>query len=500
MFSRKSRQQIALCAVGLLAVGCQSSNRWMANRQESRSSKIDAVASDEGQLTTRLSAASEPVDEILLTGGEQLENQIEIATPAQADGGASQAEFDAGTPLTLATLEQLALENNPAIRQASASASKASGFRDQVGRYANPTIAYSGQQLADAGTDQHMMTLSQDIVTGDKLALNQLVLNQSVQAQLWEVEAQRYRVLTDVRTTYYEALAAQRRLALATEFQVVAAKGVRVAESRKDALEGSQPEVLQSEIQLQEVELQQQQAEFALHASWNELTAIIGLPDLAQSGLQGELPTTAEPRDWESVYRQLESESPELRAACSRVARATANLRRQEAQVTPNLQLQLGAGHDLGTNSDFAQLGVGMPVPIFNRNQGNISAAHAEYCRATQDYQRLRMSLKARLARAAQEHDSALVAVQRYEGQILPKAEQSLKLSEQAYTAAQFDFIQVLTARRIYFDSNLRAVDARRQLAQAVTKIDGLLLSGGLSGTIDTSEDDSLRGQALSGQ
>ncbi len=501
MFSHKSRQQIALCAVGLLVVGCQSSNRWATNRLESPSSKIDAVASDEGQLATPLSAASEPIEEITLTAGEQLEPKIEATTAAQAV--VSDIELTvphAGTPLSLATLEQLALENNPAIRQASASVSKTAGFRDQVGRYANPTITYSGQQLGDAGTDQHMLTLSQDIVTGDKLALNQLVLNQSVQAQLWEVEAQRYRVLTDVRTTYYEALAAQRRLALATEFQVVAAKGVRVAESRKEALEGSQPEILQSEIQLQEVELQQQQAEFAMLASWNELTAIIGLPDLALSGLQGELPTTAEPRDWEAVYIQLESESPELRAACSRVARATANLRRQDAQVTPNLQLQLGAGRDLGTNSDFSQVGVGIPVPIFNRNQGNISAAHAEYCRATQDYQRLRMSLKARLARAAQDHDSALVAVQRYEGQILPKAEQSLKLSEQAYSAAEFDFLQVLTARRIYFDSNLRAVDARRQLAQATTKIDGLLLSGGLSDTIDTTEDDSLRGQALSGE
>lgn len=318
MFSQISRQQIALCAVGLLVVGCQSSQQWAANRRESTSSKIDAVTSDEGQLTTRLSAASEPVDEIMLTGGEQFELQNEIANPPQADIGVSQAEFDAGTPLTLATLEKLALENNPAIRQASASVSKASGFRDQVGRYANPTIAYSGQQLGDAGTDQHMAIFSQDIVTGEKLALNQLVLDQSVQAQLWEVEAQRYRVLTDVRTTYYEALAAQRRLALTTEFQVVAAKGVRVAESRKNALEGSQPEVLQSEIQLQEVELQQQQAEFAMQASWNELTAIIGLPDLVLSGLQGELPTTSESRDWVAVYSQLESESPELRAACSR--------------------------------------------------------------------------------------------------------------------------------------------------------------------------------------
>jgi cobalt-zinc-cadmium efflux system outer membrane protein len=494
MFSRKSRQQIALCAVGLLVAGCQSSNRWTANRQESRSSRIDAIATNDVQIATRVSAASEPVDEITLTSGEQLEHQSEIVTPAQAVGTAANAS------LSLAYLEQLALENNPAIRQASASASKAAGFRDQVGRYANPTIGYSGQQLGDAGTDQHMLTLSQDIITGNKLGLNQHVLNQSVQAQLWEVEAQRQRVLTDVRTSYYEALAAQRRLALATEFQVVAAKGVRVAQSRKDALEGSQPEILQAEILLQEIELQQQQTRNELTAAWKELTATVGLPDLSLDTLEGELPTTAEARDWNATYEELASRSPELRAARSRVDRASANLCRQDAQVIPNLELQLGVGRDLGTGSDFAQVGVGVPLPVFNRNEGNISAAHAEYCRATQDYQRLRMSLKARLARAAKEHDSALAAVQRYQGQILPKAQQSLTMSEQAYAAAEFNFLQVLTARRTFFESNIRAVDARRQLAQANTLIDGMLLSGGLSDTVDTTEDDGLRGQALSGQ
>lgn len=494
MFSRKSRQQIALCAVGLLVAGCQTSNRWTANRQESRSSRIDAIATNDVQIATRVSAASEPVDEITLTSGEQLEHQSEIVTPAKAVGTAANAS------LSLAYLEQLALENNPAIRQASASASKAAGFRDQVGRYANPTIGYSGQQLGDAGTDQHMLTLSQDIITGNKLGLNQHVLNQSVQAQLWEVEAQRQRVLTDVRTTYYEALAAQRRLALASEFQVVAAKGVRVAQSRKDALEGSQPEILQAEIQLQEIELQQQQTQNELTAAWKELTAIVGLPDLSLDTLEGELPTTAEARDWNATYEELASRSPELRAARSRVDRASANLCRQDAQVIPNLELQLGVGRDLGTGSDFAQVGVGVPLPVFNRNEGNISAAHAEYCRATQDYQRLHMSLKARLARAAKEHDSALAAVQRYQGQILPKAQQSLTMSEQAYAAAEFNFLQVLTARRTFFESNIRAVDARRQLAQANTLIDGMLLSGGLSDTVDTTEDDGLRGQALSGQ
>ena len=509
--------KLTRCAFGLLLLGgCQASGLWLGERLNTFSPQCKIVIVDTGSLTNprSLRAYSSPHSEEHLTLGED-EKSPALEEVAMVDGAepataldplesamseADAAKSAAAAPLTLATLEQMALENNPAIRQAMASVSKAAGFRDQVGYSPNPTLTYNGQQLGDAGTDQHMLTLSQDIVTGHKLGLSQQVLSQAVQAQQWEVEAQRLRVVTDVRTAFYEALAARRQLALATEFHVLAEKGIQVAESRKAALEGSQPEILQAEILVQEIELQQQQAQYELTAAWKQLTAIVGLPDLALTELEGELPTTAEVRDWDAVYEELASQSPELHAARSRVDRASANLCRQDAQAIPNIELMLSAGKDLATNSGFAQVGVGVPVPVFHRNEGNISAAHAEYDRATQDYQRLRMSLKSRLARAAQDYDSALAAVQRYEGQILPRAEQSLALSEQAYAALEFDFLQVLTARRTYFESNLRAVVARRQLAQASAMIEGQLLSGGLSETVDTTEDDGLRGQALSGQ
>lgn len=58
------------------------------------------------------------------------------------------------------------------------------------------------------------------------------------------------------------------------------------------------------------------------------------------------------------------------------------------------------------------------------------------------------------------------------------------------------------TARRTlgFFDANLQAVDARRRLAQAAAQADGKLLSGGLAETPDLTDDDGLRGQALSQQ
>ena len=513
MTLHNSYAKLSWCAVCLLLSGCQTTYRWLDERFEVRNSTPrEALVSQDRRTEERRSLSSPDAQEsdvdqadaeISLVGHEESDLNQEVAVQLPLDHvQADQALLagEAGASLTLEALERMALENNPAIQQAMASVSKAAGFREQVGLLPNPTLAYDGQQLFDARTDQHMLTLSQGIVTAHKLGLNRQVLNHSVQAQLWLVEVQRLRVLTDVRTTYYETLGAQRQLALATEFQVLAAKGVSIAQTRKVALEGSQPEILQAEIQLNEVELQQQQSGIQVRAAWKDLAANVGLPDLSLVKLEGELPKTAEPRDWDAVYEELASRSPELRAAQSLIDRASANLCRQDVQAIPNLQMQLSAGKDYGTNSQIIMASVGGALPVFNQNQGNISAAHAEYCRATQEYQRLRLSLKSRLARSAQGYDSARAAVQRYEGQILPRAKQSLTLSEQAYAAGEFNFLQVLTARRIYFDSNLRAVDARRQLAQAATLIDGLLLTGGLSDAVDTGDDDSLRGQALSGQ
>src|SRR5690606_37873764 len=89
---------------------------------------------------------------------------------------APEAEQPSG--LSLEELEEVALANNPSLRQATASAHKAMGYQTQVGLYPNPTAGYNGTQLADDGTEQHTAFVEQDIVTGDKLNLNRNVLAQ----------------------------------------------------------------------------------------------------------------------------------------------------------------------------------------------------------------------------------------------------------------------------------------------------------------------------------
>ncbi|WP_207394990.1 TolC family protein [Bremerella alba] len=405
-----------------------------------------------------------------------------------------------GEGLTLSQLQDLALANNPTIRQSSASAQAAADYRYQVGLSANPVVGYSAMQLADQGTDQHVVTVEREFVTAGKLDLNRNVLGHAVEAQKWDVESQRYRVLTDVRLSFVDALVAQQRIDVIDDFHQVVSHGVSVAQQQFKAGEAAQSDQLQAEIELNEVEVLRQQAQFAWDAAWQEMAATAGVPDMARSQLLGQLNPQVGNLEWDAITSDLLGNSPELHASASRVHQARSNMTRQEVQHIPNIIAAIEAGHDNSTGSGMINLFVGAPIPVFNDNSGNVSAAYREYCRATHDVKRIEMSLKARLAGVAKQYDSALVAVERYEGQILPKAKQTLDLAEQAYTAGEFSFIQVLIVRRTYFDTNLQYIDALGELAKAHAKIDGLLLTGGLDEPNDFRGGDSLRGQTFSQQ
>ena len=398
---------------------------------------------------------------------------------------------------TLEMVEALALENNPAILQAAAAARKAMGYRNQVAQRFNPIVGYNGTQLADRSTDQHTAFIQQDWIRGDKLARGRAVLSWEVQAKLWEMQAQKQRVLTDVRQAFYEALAAQRRAELASQFKTISLQAVQIALERQKAKEGSAAETLQSEIQLEQTELQEEQAGMAYAGAWRKLAVLAGMADAAPCILQGSLALPTATRDWNALAEEIIACSPELHAARAKVARAQENLRRQQAQAAANLTWSVAGGYDNGTQSGIVNTQVGVPLSVNNRNEGNIAAARAELNRACWNVRRLESLLKSKVAAAAQQYEIAAAAVVKYEEEILPRVNKTMTLADEAFAAGEFGFLEALLARKSYFESSMAHASAQADLAQALCLIDGLVLSGGFSEPADVEFDASLREQAL---
>lgn len=510
----KTINLIAVVAAVCITSGC-SQNRWQVRDTSPTDSyqppsSLAASESAERDKESVPSAPEAPVDptadsmpviSLVSTVNEPVIAGTQETTKPPLVSGSPDDPVEVphvASGMSLADFEALAFSNNPSIRELAASTRKAAGFRHQVGLKANPTFGYQGTQLADRNTDQHVAFIEQEFVTGRKLELNRCVLNEAVRAQLQELEAQKLRVATDIRVKFYEALAAQRRMQLISDFRSVTTKGIEVSEARVKAGEGTRIDTLQATVQQNEIDLSLQQAEIQFDAAWRGLVALTGMPRLKATTLIGDLPDQMEHKDWEFVTSSLVSSSPEYAAAQTRVAQARAALRRHGVQAIPNLTVQFAAGVDNSTNNGMMNFQIGAPIPVFNRNEGNISAAQAEFCRASLEVQRIEKSIEARLAEVSRDYDSSLAAVTKYRNDILPNAADALKLAENTYEIGETSFLQVLVARRTYFESNLRLVEAQSQLAQANAKVDGYVLTGGLDAVPDQSGDDSLRGLTFS--
>ena len=497
MFSPKLLCTLAVTATIILGSGCTATRRQRLtpghDRMPDQTSGLLPSKRKEISVAVRTVAHQDELSSDLFDGSPRTES-----TPAGSVAW-ERAAPDSG--LTLEMLEQLALANNPAIRQASSNAAKARGVRLQVGLKPNPTIGYFGEEIGNANAGGlHGGFVSQTFVRGEKLEWNQRVLNHDVNAVDRQLETQRQRILTDVRIAFFEALTAQRRTRLAEEFRSVAERAVAVAAEQLEARIGTRPDVLQSEIQLNEVELSIQEATFVRVAAWNELAALTGVADLDEQSLTGSFGEAIEPRDEESMFAEIIAASPQLASAQARVDRARANLQRQQVQPIPNVTAQFGAGGDDATGDTFANLQFSLPIPVHNKNQGNVRAAHAEYCAAVQNVERIRSLIRRNLARTMRKYNVANATVQRYETAILPRARETMDLMKEAREAGEFDFLRVLSARRAYFDANLRYVDALGTRAQANAELEGLLLSDGMSSVSEFEVGDDLRGQVLSGQ
>ena len=113
--------------------------------------------------------------------------------------------------LTLGDLENLALGNNPTLSQAQAAVTGQEGVVHQAGLYPNPQVGYINSSASNPSVKQsNGAFFAQEFVTANKLGLAQLAASEELRRFQWDNEAQRIRVLNDLKIRYYEVLGSQK--------------------------------------------------------------------------------------------------------------------------------------------------------------------------------------------------------------------------------------------------------------------------------------------------
>jgi cobalt-zinc-cadmium efflux system outer membrane protein len=380
--------------------------------------------------------------------------------------------------LTLAELEGMALGNHPALREATAQVNAARGRWLQVGLYPNPVGGYQANEIGnDDQAGQQGAYFSQEFVMGGKLKLNRAAANQAVVEAQQRLEAQRYRVLNEVRIRFYQVLLAQRGVELVD--QLLASERatlVAVQQSRK-AGEFSDREVITSQVAISMGQIQLENARNRHAAAWRQLAAAIAMPDLCPTCLAGDPETMCRDFCWDTSLARLLSESPELNEARAGVSRAEWQLQRARAEPIPNVEVQLGTAYDNASRDTITNVQVGLPFPLFNRNQGGVREAEANLIAAQAQVRRIELELNKRLAVAFERYLNARHQTLRYSRDILPQYNKYRSLVNQAIEQKQFSPVDRYWIERIYLQTELARLDAYRELAESQVALEGLLLT-----------------------
>jgi outer membrane protein, heavy metal efflux system len=386
--------------------------------------------------------------------------------------------------MTLAELEDMATRCNPTLVQASARVQAARGQAVQVGLYPNPVAGYLGSEIGnEKRAGQQGGFVSQEVVTAGKLQLNRAVASQEIRQAEYVWGAQRFRVLTDVRRGFYEVLVAQQSMELSEQLVRLGEQGVKATEELMKAKEVARVDVLQARIEADSAKIILEKAKNRHSAAWRSLAAVVGNPSMQPAPLNGNLQEGMVQLGWDETLNRLLSESPQLAAARAGYARAQAVVNRECAGRYPNVGLQAGVQYDNATQDTFASVQVGVPIPVFNRNQGNIYKAQSELTAAQREVERVQLSLQQRLASVFEQYSTARQLVEKYHSDMLPNAQESLKLVSSGYRQGEYNYLMLLTAQRTYFQTNIAYLDALRDLRVAGVAIEGNLLGDSLQST-----------------
>lgn len=401
---------------------------------------------------------------------------------------AEQAAAPPGKFLALADLERMALDRNPTVAQAEAVVRSVLGRKVQASLYPNPIAGYEGSDITarQPGRGKHFLWVQQSIITaGKRRYVQAAVAQEQVHAEA-EREMQRHRVLNAVRLLYYEALGAWRTVEIRRDLVRIIREAVEVSEELFNVGQADRPDVLEVEVEAQRAEVELARAEHDLARVWQELAAMVGEPELPLTPLAGDLEAEVPAIDEEAVRAAVLRDSPELRIARARVEHARASLGRARADRFPNFFVRAGGGYNFDRFAPGKDVGaeffveVGVPLPIFDRNQGNIAQAEAQLRLAEAELRRTELALRSRLAAALRGYRDALGTVQRYQEAVLGRAQQGYRLYLERFREMAAAYPQVLIAQRNLAQVRADYVRALVDVWQNAVLLRGLLLTGGL--------------------
>lgn len=397
----------------------------------------------------------------------------------------------AGNDLTLRDAVNHALLHNPELAAFSKEIRALEGATLQAGLPRNPELMVNVENPGNiqklSGDINSSESVAKEIVQqlttirvsqlfelGGKRAarVNAAVLGEELAAK--DFEARRVEIIARVANVFIEVLAAQERFKLAEETSQVAQSVVNTVTGRVQA--GKVPPIEETRVKvgLSTTRIELEQAQRDLIAARKRLVLLWNSSSPKFSEALGNLETLVVPPSFEVLEARI-LDNPMALRAMKNIEHRKALLEVEQTLRIPNLTLNAGVVHHALLGGSTAVAGLMVPLPLFDRNQGNLKEAYERVDKAVDEQAAMELRLKTELAQSYETMSAVWNEINILRDEVLPGAKSAFNVTRRGYELGKFGLLELLDAQRVLFQNRLLYVRALANYQRLVNDIERLI-------------------------
>ncbi len=384
-------------------------------------------------------------------------SSTEPQQPAPAEGSRIKND-DASGVITLPEALRLALLQNPSLHAFSYEIRAAEARALQASLLPNPELGVEVENFAGSGdvsgfrSTETTLSVSQIFLMGGKRnkAVQAAVLEGDLAA--WDYQSRRLDVFTAVRKAFLEVLAAQKKVTLNKDLVKLSEQLLTTISHRVKAGKVSPAEESRARVILSATQVELERARRELESARIRLAATWGSSRPAFESATGVFDTAFVVPDFEKLRQRL-PQNPDMARFDTQLKQRQAVIALADAQRIPDPVISGGVRRLNEADNNALVVGLSIPLPISNRNQGARQEARVRLSQTVQEKRAVEIQLIAALTQAYNRLKSVFNEIEVLKTEILPEARRAFKTINEGYLQGRFNFLDVLDAQRTLFEA-----------------------------------------------
>lgn len=373
-------------------------------------------------------------------------------------------------PLTLKAALELALGANPDLSAAGRELDAVEATITQARVRPNPQISTLIEDT-QRSTRTTTLQLNQPIELGGKRAARIEAAERGRDAASADLDAKRAEIRAAVMTAFFDVLTAQERLRLVQSSVQLAQRATIAASRRVTAGKVSPVEETKARVAEAGVRVESFQATSELSTARKRLAATWGNLSPRFERAEGQVETL--PALGELNTRL--ANAPSLLRARLEVNRRQALAQVERTRRIPDVTVSLGTKHNEELGRNQAIFGISIPIPVFDRNQGNLLEALRRTDKARDELIATEVRLGGELAQAHERLNAARQEVDALQNDILPGAQSAYDAATKGFELGKFSFLEVLDAQRTLLQAKSQYLRTLTEGHRAAAEIERVL-------------------------